>query len=165
MCISTVLTGPGGELSGCDEAERAHFQETLREGGHVLTAHRAAVIDVICRLAGHICAEHLLGAVRSLHPSLRMNKTTIYRALDLFLDLGLITEIKCGEGRAQYELVSRGRHSHLLCHDCGKLLYLEEDVAAALRADLERQLGFVPDIASHPLAGLCADCRKRLPQR
>jgi len=60
--------------------------------------------------AWHICADISCGPVSSRHPELRMNKTTVYRALDLLLDMGLVSEHKCGDGRAQYELAARGSH-------------------------------------------------------
>ncbi len=108
---------------------------------------------------GHICADHILKAVTVRHPELKMNKTTVYRALDLLLELGLVTEHKCGDGRAQYEPAARGRHSHMICRGCGQLLDLDEGIAAMLREGLRARHGFRAELESYPIFGLCASCR------
>ena len=159
MCTTTAARADTDAPKPEEAAERARFVKILREHGYPLTAQRAAVMDVICRVSGHICAEHLQATVRSRYPSLRLNKTTVYRALDLFLSLGLVTEMKCGDGRAQYELASRGRHSHLICLRCGQLQDLHEDIAAMVISCIDRRLGFVPELEAYPVFGLCAHCR------
>jgi len=77
------------------------------------------VYGAIVGCSRHICAEHILKGVVCAARRLRMNKTTVYRALDLLLESGLVIEHRGADGRAQYEPASRGRHSHLLCRRCG----------------------------------------------
>ena len=161
MCTTTAARADTDAPKAEEAAERARFVKTLRERGYPLTAQRSAVMDVICRVSGHICAEHLQETVRSRYPSVRLNKTTVYRALDLFLSLGLVTEMKCGDGRAQYELASRGRHSHLVCVRCGHLQDLPEDIGGTVTSCIDRRLGFVPELEAYPIFGLCAACRAR----
>ena len=155
MCTSTEA-GPWQRLQ---PVERAVIGNALRDRGLHLTAQREAVYEVVLGCPGHICAEHIQQAVSASHPELRMNKTTIYRTLDLLLELELVTEHKCGDGRAQYEPAARGRHSHMICRGCGQLLHLDEDVAAQLRESLRSRHGFHVDLESYPVFGTCADCR------
>ncbi len=140
-------------------AERFRVDRALQDRGLRLTPQREAVCEAILGCPGHICAEHIMETVTIHHRELRMNKTTVYRALDLLLELGLISEHKCGDGRAQYEPASRGRHSHLICRRCGDLLDLDESLAVTLREGLRALHGFQAELESYPIFGLCASCR------
>ncbi|HEX2988346.1 MAG TPA: transcriptional repressor [Chloroflexota bacterium] len=155
MCTSTSV-GVGKKLSPED---RRHIVVALQDNGLRLTTQREAVCEAIFGCSGHICAEHILESVTAHHPELRMNKTTVYRALDLLLELGLILEHKCGDGRAQYEPASRGRHSHMICRQCGRLLDMDGAVASAIREQLVDAHGFRVELESYPIFGICPDCR------
>jgi len=155
MCTST----DAGVWRKLDPSERREIIGALQQRGLRLTRQREAVCEAVFGCPGHICAEHILAVVESRHPGLGMNKTTVYRALDLLLDLGLVIEHKCGDGRAQYEPASRGRHSHMICRRCGRLLDLDESVAGAIRSGLRDRHGFQAELESYPLFGLCASCR------
>lgn len=155
LCTSTDT----GNWRRLPSEERARISLALQERGLRLTPQREAVCEAILGCPGHICAEHILDTVAAHHPDLKVNKTTVYRTLDLLLEAGLISEHKCGDGRAQYEPASRGRHSHLICRQCGELLDLEESVAVTLREGLKALHGFQAELESYPIFGLCASCR------
>ncbi len=152
----TTETVPAEQSS----AEHRRFVVALRGAGHTATSQRLAVARALCETRGHVCVEHILAWVREHHPHLQMNKTTVYRALDLFLHLGLVREIRYGGERAQYELTSRGNHIHLVCSICGGLLELDCDVAMELRREAQLRQGFVIDLRTVPLYGICAACRR-----
>ena len=154
MCISTAVSG----LRKLEPRDRQAVIGALRERGLRLTTQREAVCETIFSCPGHICAEHILGAVSSAHPELKMNKTTVYRTLDLLLELGLVTEHKCGEGRAQYEPAARGRHSHMICHGCGILMDMDPDIAGSINEGLRNRHGFQVDLEGYPVMGLCPRC-------
>lgn len=155
MCTST----DSGKWRRLDASGRRQIAAALQERGLRLTPQRAAVCEVVFGCPGHICAEHILEAVTARHPHLKMNKTTVYRALDLLLELKLVTEHRCADGRAQYEPARRGRHSHLICRQCGELLELDERTVASLRETLRATHGFQAELESYPIFGLCASCR------
>lgn len=155
MCTSTDLDS----WQRLGVTERHQIAAALVERGLRLTPQREAVCEAVFGCPGHICAEHILEMVSDHHPDLKVNKTTVYRALDLLMELGLITEHKCGDGRAQYEPASRGRHSHLLCRRCGQLLDLDDGVAVTLREGLRALHGFQAELEGYPISGLCAACR------
>lgn len=141
-------------------SERRLLTGALRAKGLHLTAQRKAICEAIFGCPGHICAEHILAAVTEREPALKLNKTTVYRALDLFMALHLVTEHKVGEGPAQYEPASRGHHSHLICHICGASQNLDEELAAAFLAGIQSRHGFEADLESHPISGVCPACRR-----
>ena len=156
MCTSSALA-EGKKLSPED---RELVAAALRTRGLRLTTQREAVCEVLFNCPGHICAEHILMSAASRYPRLRINKTTVYRSLDLLMELGLVSEHKCGDGRAQYEPASRGRHSHMICRKCGTLLDLEPDLAATLRNGLDARYGFHVELESYPIFGVCRACQE-----
>lgn len=139
---------------------RARAISRLRSARHPPTPQRVAVIEALLRAGGHICAEHILEDVKREHAELAMNKTTVYRTLDLLLSLGLATEMRCVDGRAQYELAAEQTHYHLVCTRCGARLELEPSVAEAIRSSVWRAHAFTVDLERYPLFGLCPECQR-----
>ena len=155
MCESTDR----GDWRPISPVERQLLAEALRANHLHLTEQREAVCESVFGCPGHICAEHVLASVVSRYPAREINKTTVYRALDLLVDLGLIRSHKSADGPAQYEAASRGRHGHLMCERCGRLAVLDEDLAALLREAPLARHGFAVDFERYPIRGLCAACR------
>ena len=155
MCKSTH-NGPWREI---ESAERQQLADALQERGLQLTLQREAIYEAVLGCPGHICAEHLLAEVSARHPGLRMDKTTVYRTLDLLVDMGLVSVHKFDDGPAQYEPASRGPHGHLVCRRCGAMSNLDQSALEEISRSLFAQHGFAADLASYPILGLCARCR------
>ena len=73
--------------------------KTLRASGHRLTPQREGVLAVICDSQAHLSAEEILQRVRMRYPYL--NKSAVYRSLELLTQLGLVTQTDLGQGRVQ----------------------------------------------------------------
>jgi len=154
VCTSTN-TGTWRRLNA---NERRHLSEALRRRGLHLTDQREQILEVIFGCPGHICAEHIREAVAERRPDLHLNKTTVYRALDLLQRLDLVSEHKIGDGPAQYEAASRGHHAHLICERCGRSQDMDEQLAENLRIGLFAKQRFQASLESHPIFGVCALC-------
>ena len=139
-------------------SEMARLRQALRAGGYAVTPQRRAAYDALLDANDHTCAEHILEAIQRDHPTWRVNKTTVYRNLDLFQALGVIREMRCEDGRSQYELALHGRHGHLICRRCGKLFDLDPALAVNLQRELAQCSGFAVDLAGHALYGVCEHC-------
>ena len=155
MCESTYA----GARRQLEVAERSQLARALRERGLQLTLQREAIYEAILTCPGHVCAEHVLDVVSQQRPGLQMNKTTVYRTVDLLVELGFVIEHKCGDGPAQYEPASRGHHSHLLCRLCGRLYDLDPGIVREMQEKLRARYGFVAELENYPTLGVCADCR------
>jgi Fe2+ or Zn2+ uptake regulation protein len=124
MCQGTVSPRPA--LSAAEiAAERQRLRTALNEGGHGATARRLAIYDILLETNDHICVEHILEHLTEQHPTWSVNKTTVYRTLNLLLELGFVYEMRHDDGRAQYELALHGPHGHILCTACGQLQDLD----------------------------------------
>jgi len=161
MCQGSMTARP--PLSEAERrAERRRLKTLLCERGYSVTARRSAVYDALLQKNDHICVEHILEDIQKTHPSWRVNKTTVYRALDLLQELGLVYEMRQDDGRAQYELALHGLHGHLLCGVCGRVQDIDADVMSAIQRELHAKQGFEADLGNHALVGICAQCALRL---
>ena len=130
--------------------------EALQQIGYRLTPQRMMILDAIAQSDGHISAEEIHETVRSAYPYLDIS--TVYRTLDLLKTLHLVSETDMGRGHAQYELLSKGLHHHLICTECGKILDFENSLLNPLRQVLEQQYGFHAEIEHLAIPGICSSC-------
>ena len=122
-----------------------------------MTRQRLAVFGALARMGGHRTAEEIYEVVRRQYPS--VNLSTIYRNLDLGVELGLVTETDLGGGIRRFELVRAGRHHHLICQQCGAVSELEDQILEPLRMTLEERYGFLARMDHFAIFGTCARCR------
>jgi Fur family ferric uptake transcriptional regulator len=137
-----------------------HSQEItqdLRQAGHRLTAPRQHILAVIRESNGHITADQILKRVRTRHASI--NKSSVYRTLDLLTRLNLIHLTDLGNGRIEYEMHQHPHHHHLLCRQCGMMVEAHARVFDSLDKSLRKQYGFTADLEHFAIYGLCRHCR------
>lgn len=133
--------------------------QALRAAGHRLTPQRESVLAVIADSKSHLTAEQVMARVRERYP--HMNKSAIYRSLDLLVKLGLVTQTDLGRGRIEYELHQHPHHHHLICRDCQQIEQIDHAAFSALARKLEGEYGFKPDFDHFAIFGTCKKCRKR----
>jgi Fur family ferric uptake transcriptional regulator len=131
--------------------------EALQQIGYRLTPQRMMILDAIAGCDGHISAEEILETVRSAYPYLDIS--TVYRTLDLLKTLHMVSETDLGRGHAQYELLSKGLHHHLICTDCGRILDVPNSFFDGLRDALDQQFGFHAEVEHLAIFGLCGRCK------
>lgn len=128
----------------------------LRQRGHRLTPQREMVLAVICESEGHLSADDILARVHARYPYL--NKSAVYRTLDLLCELNLVNQTDFGEGRAMYEIHAHPHHHHLVCRKCHKMSEVDERVFASLEKKLNDEYGFVADLDHFAIWGVCHKC-------
>lgn len=139
-----------------------HVIEALQQIGYRLTPQRMMILDAIAHSDGHVSAEEILETVRPAYPYLDIS--TVYRTLDLLKTLHMVSETDLGGGRAQYELLSKGLHHHLICTDCGRILDVPNSVLDGLREAVEQQYGFHAEIEHLAIFGICDRCKENSEQ-
>lgn len=138
---------------GCEQV----LVKELRERGMRVTPQREMVLAALHDLHGHAAVDDIFQVVRSRSSS--VDKTTVYRTLELLRELGLVHEVDVGDSVLRYELSLHGEHGHLLCTGCGRLLTFDCADLSQLRRALEREHGFDVQAEHQVLRGLCAACR------
>jgi Fur family transcriptional regulator, ferric uptake regulator len=119
-----------------------------------MTTQRQLVLEAVSALE-HATPERICGYVQRTAPS--VNITTVYRALDLLSELGLVRHTHIGHGAPVYTTDGH-EHLHLVCHRCGDVSQapggLLDGVAELLRASN----GFRLDATHLALSGTCGSC-------
>lgn len=126
----------------------------LRRLGQRPTPQRLTILAAL-RPGEHVSADDLFARVGPALPAI--NRSTVYRTLEVLRDLGLVTETDLGDGVRRFELID-GRHHHLICHRCNAVVDLDDDLIAPLRAAIADRYAFTPVIDHLALFGLCAHC-------
>ena len=89
---------------------------------------------------------------------LQIDKVTIYRTLDCFVNLGLASKTQFKDQTFVYELADQDHHHHhVVCEGCGKIADIELDEAVLLKTAKQKSPF---QIISHHLEffGLCQKC-------
>lgn len=140
------------------KSELEIFQDYIRQQGLRRTPERELILQEIFAIHEHFDVEGLYLQLKQ--KGARISKATIYRAIPLFIDCGLIREVDFSGGHWHYEhIYGHGHHSHLRCLTCGKVLEFEEPVLAQVEQRLAREYGY--NIVTHQLEvrGYCPACR------
>jgi Fur family ferric uptake transcriptional regulator len=135
-----------------------HAALALKRAGHRSSGPRAAVVDV---LAGQRCvltAGEIADALRA--ENRHVGIATVYRALDVLGDLGVVQRLDTGEGPARYERVnpSGDHHHHIVCDRCGKVSAFEDDALERAITRLARRLDHTVEGHDVILRGTCREC-------
>lgn len=135
----------------------------LKEKNLRLTPQREAVLRVMLDCQDqHLTAEDIYDRTRAEYADIGL--ATIYRTLELFEDLGLISRLDFGDGGRRYEFALGKDHHHLICIDCGKIAEFNEDLLDELQETIARESGF--RILNHSLRffGYCSSCKHKYQQ-
>src|SRR5262249_61410920 len=91
---------------------------------------------------------------------IRAARASVYRALDLLEELGLVQRIEAARGVAGYERIdpSGHHHHHAICSRCGRMEPFEDRGLERAIGAVSQQIPF--EIAEHDvvLRGLCKRC-------
>ncbi len=131
--------------------------EALRSQGRRLTPQRQLVYGALLDHPGHATADDLFAGLARRLPGIQ--RTTVYRTLDLLVEVGLARTVRLGRSTS-YEPVREGveSHQHLVCDQCGStadvgLPALFDRVRSAAEA-VGYQVSRI-DLVAH---GTCAGC-------
>ena len=128
--------------------------DRLRRVGQRVTPQRLVILGAL-RPGAHLSADEVFARVEPLLPG--VNRSTVYRTLELFRDLGLVSMTDLGGGARQFELID-DLHHHLICHRCGAILELDDALVDPLRDGIRAHYGFAPAIDHLAIFGFCATC-------
>jgi Fur family ferric uptake transcriptional regulator len=141
-----------------------HFQDA----GFRITIPRQSILNLLSKTDRHLSAEDIYLQIHKSYPAIGL--TTVYRTLELLVNMGLVFKFDFGDGRARYEL-NQGpgvtkHHHHLVCTNCGRvidyteLIEQEKELVDKTEKELSRKYNF--KINSHQIQflGFCDKCQK-----
>lgn len=149
--------------------EQERFKEILRERGLKVTNQRLLVLETIADHPGeHLTAEEIYELAKERYPEIGL--ATIYRTVQVLVELHVIDKVSFDDGFVRYELGSaradsRHHHHHAICMECGRVFAFEGDLLETLEQALYDTMGFVVTDHEVKLTGYCKDCVKRKGQQ
>ncbi|MDD4294107.1 MAG: Fur family transcriptional regulator [Candidatus Omnitrophica bacterium] len=136
--------------------------------GYKLTISRQAILEVLSKTSKHLSAEEIYNDVYKIYPGAGL--ATVYRTLELLVELGLVHKFDFGDGRARYELIEgpegKKHHHHLICTKCGKIIdytdFIEDEVELLKKIEKGLSEKYNFNINDHLIqfTGLCEKCRR-----
>lgn len=134
-------------------------REALGDSGQRVTGQRALLLDILHRSGEHLDADELYRRARRRQP--RLSLSTVYRNLQLFKKLGLVSEHHFAEEHHHYEVKSAVEHQHLLCLGCGKIVEFDCPMSRQFKEKIGREHGFEITGVEVRMVGLCLSCRNQ----
>lgn len=129
--------------------------DRLRRTGQRVTPQRLVILNALLP-GGHLAADEVFARVEGHLPG--VNRSTVYRTLELFSELGLVSVTDLGGGARQYELLDQPHH-HLICHRCGEAIEMDDVLVEPMREAIRARYGFAPQVDHLALFGFCVECQ------
>ena len=100
----TAASSPGQLAQPVEDLadEMEAFRDFLRTHGYRVTKEREAIAESILRNHDHFDVDELFLSLRRLTP---ISKASIYRAIPLLIESGLLAEVYLEDGHMHYERV------------------------------------------------------------
>ncbi|MCS7222301.1 MAG: Fur family transcriptional regulator [Anaerolineae bacterium] len=130
--------------------------EALRRSGYKVTRARRMVLEALIAATGHATASDVVTRVQAHAPG--VGRASVYRALDLFSQLGLVQASGLGSAATTYTLAPAGHHHHLVCVRCHKIVEFDDCYLADLQRQLAERFGFQINGHLVEMYGRCPGC-------
>ena len=105
-----------------------------------MTEQRRVVAQVLETSNDHPDVEELYFRASKLDP--RISIATVYRAVKLFEESGILEKLEFGDGRARYEDADRDHHDHLIDMQTGEVIEFIDPDIEALQERIAARLGY-----------------------
>jgi Fur family ferric uptake transcriptional regulator len=139
-----------------DDAPLEVFEGFLRRRGLRMTAQRRAMVASVLATEGHFTAEDAHDRIRA--DGERVSLATVYRALSLLEEAGVLEGHDFADGQRRYErALTREHHDHLICIDCRAVVEFQNPAIEDLQDQVLAEEGFT--MVHHALT-IFASCRR-----
>src|SRR5882672_10149336 len=142
-------------------AAKTKFLDFLGQKNLRLTSQRQAIIDSVFGTEEHFTAEQLLEWSRQRDKS--VSRATVYRTLPLLTESGLVREMDFGKDYKYYDpnYAQHPNHSHIICHDCDKIVEFDSEKIAKLENEISHRLGFSVKSQRLQITAHCEELKTR----
>jgi Fur family transcriptional regulator, ferric uptake regulator len=128
----------------------------LDEAGYYVTEPRRVVAEMVAERGDHFTALDLVGEAKRRR--LGVGRATVFRALELFEELGLVERLDLPTGEHAYVVCEPTHHHHVICQRCGRGTEIEDCGMEAVTREIQARTGYVVDSHRIELFGLCPEC-------
>ena len=131
--------------------------DALSDAGVRTTEPRRTVAELIASRNGHFTARELVDDAADRR--LGIGRATVFRALELFADLGLVERLDLPSGEHAYVACEPAHHHHVVCSRCGRSTEVEDAGMPEVVREVARRTGFRIERHRLELFGICPECR------
>ncbi|MGI9534473.1 MAG: Fur family transcriptional regulator [Thermodesulfobacteriota bacterium] len=137
-------------------AKEQSAKELLKNKGLKSTPQRLAVLHVLHESSKYLSINDILDDTKKILPNTGL--ATIYRTLDVLVELGLVNRVHFQDGCHSYAFSSDTHGHHMVCTTCNRIMDFEECPFDEYLDNLSSKTGF--KIQNHflQLFGECNDC-------
>jgi Fur family ferric uptake transcriptional regulator len=139
--------------------EHGILRDYLQLHGLKHSRQREFILEHFLETSGHMTVDDLFRVIHRKHPGI--GRTTIYRALKLFVDAQLASAIELKDGLTRFEHKYRhAHHDHMICTECGTILEFVNPEIERLQDEIADAYGFAIESHRHQIFGLCQKCNR-----
>ena len=118
---------------------------------------REAIKDYLSSVTTHPTADTVYMHIKDEFPNISLG--TVYRNLNLLVELGEIRKLSCGDGTDHFDY-DTSPHYHYVCRQCGRVMDIPMEATKELEtAAKEFVLGTIDDHTVF-FYGICDECLK-----
>ena len=122
--------------------------QALKKLGLKVTLPRLKVLEAMESLVGsHVSAEDVYKLLIETNTDIGL--ATIYRILNQFEEVGLLTRHHFDSSVARFELKSSSHHDHMICADSGEIIEFIDPVIEARQKEIAKEKGY--ELLGHSL--------------
>jgi len=134
------------------------MEERCKKNRLSLTVQRRAILENLSSRTDHPTADQIYAAIQDRVSGI--SRTTVYRVLETFVQLGLAQKISNPEAKARFDADTR-RHHHAICINCEEVTDIYSDALDSIPLP---DTGPDFDVLDYSVnfTGLCRNCRGSL---
>lgn len=140
-------------------ADAQAIVSALDTAGYRITHPRRVLADLIATHDGHFTIAELEAVARARR--LGISRATLFRALDLLEELGIVERIDLPTGEHAYVACDAAHHHHVVCSRCGRTAEVADHGLAEAVAAMARESGYRIDTHRLELFGFCRHCQAK----
>ncbi|OUQ17187.1 transcriptional repressor [Lachnoclostridium sp. An14] len=106
----------------------------------------------------HPTADAIYASIREEFPNISLG--TVYRNLNLLVELGEIQKLRCGDGADHFDADTRP-HYHFMCRECGCIEDLPMEISQEINDLAQEHVHGKIDSHITYFYGVCENCMKK----
>lgn len=123
-----------------EKSEQTRLERLCAEKGLKMTEQRRVIARVLSEAADHPDVEEVYRRASALDAAISL--ATVYRAMRMFEDAGVVERIDVGDGRAHYEEARGDQHHHLIDVETGAVVEFTSKDLEGIFQRIARDLGY-----------------------
>ena len=154
------LTPSHGAMPPSPEEWMDRLNAHLSSKGLKSSEQRSKIALAVQAWKGHFRVQDIAKTVQEAHAEI--GPATVYRAINLFREAGLLKETLVGEsGETVFEVSDGDHHDHIVCLDCDRIFEFHDEGIEALQDKVAMGMGFKPERHRHVVYAHCSYAGKK----